>query len=71
VWQSDPAELAEIAALFSATPRFIINEQLGAGHNISLGHTAAAYNMKVLSFVEECIVARGNSAAERAATQKT
>jgi pimeloyl-ACP methyl ester carboxylesterase len=71
VWQSDPAELAEIAALFSATPRFIINEQLGAGHNISLGHTAAAYHVKVLSFVEECIVARGNSAAERAATQKT
>jgi pimeloyl-ACP methyl ester carboxylesterase len=71
VWQSDPSELAEIAALFSATPRFIINEQLGAGHNISLGHTAAAYHVKVLSFVEECIVAQENSAAERAATQNT
>jgi pimeloyl-ACP methyl ester carboxylesterase len=61
VWQSDSAELAEIAALFSGSPRFTINEQLGAGHNISLGHTAAAYHSKVLSFVEECVVARGNS----------
>jgi pimeloyl-ACP methyl ester carboxylesterase len=54
VWQSDPSELAEIAALFSASPRFTINKQLGAGHNISLGYTASAYHLKVLSFVEEC-----------------
>jgi pimeloyl-ACP methyl ester carboxylesterase len=71
VWQSDPAELAEIAALFSGSPRFTINEQLGAGHNISLGHTAAAYHSKVLSFVEECVVARENTAATEASTQGT
>ncbi len=28
--------LAEIAAMFTASPRFVINEQAGAGHNISL-----------------------------------
>jgi pimeloyl-ACP methyl ester carboxylesterase len=62
VWQSDEAALTEIAAMFSASPRFTINEQLGAGHNLSLGYTAAAYHLKVFSFVEECIVARENPA---------
>lgn len=71
VWKSDSSELTEIAALFSASPRFIINEQLGAGHNISLGYAASAYHVKVLSFVEECLVMRENSAAERATTQNT
>lgn len=70
VWQSDPAALAEIAAMFSAAPRFITNEQRGAGHNLSLGHTAAAYHLKVLSFAEECVVGRENPAVEEAATQK-
>jgi len=69
VWQADHSELAEIAALFSGSPRFTINKQLGAGHNISLGHYAAAYHLKVLSFVEECIVMRENCVAERAATE--
>lgn len=58
VWQSDTAALAEIAAMFSACPRFSTNEVLAAGHNLSLGHTAGAYHLKVLSFVEECVVAR-------------
>jgi pimeloyl-ACP methyl ester carboxylesterase len=69
VWQSDPPELAEIATLFSAAPRFTVNEQLGAGHNISLGYTAAAYHVKVLSFAEECIVARERAAAQQAETK--
>ncbi|WP_414687693.1 alpha/beta hydrolase, partial [Mycobacterium sp.] len=34
VWQSDSAALAEIAAMFSASPRFALNEQVGAGHNL-------------------------------------
>jgi hypothetical protein len=48
--------LAEIAGLFTASPRFVINEQVAAGHNLSLSISAAAYHMKVLSFVEECVV---------------
>jgi pimeloyl-ACP methyl ester carboxylesterase len=60
VWQSDAAALAEITAMFSASARFSINEQTGAGHNLSLGYTAAAYHLKVFSFVEECLVAREN-----------
>jgi pimeloyl-ACP methyl ester carboxylesterase len=58
VWQSDPAALAEIAALFVGAPRFRINEQRAAGHNISLGHTAAAYHSAVLSFADECVTAQ-------------
>jgi predicted transcriptional regulator len=58
VWNSDPEALAEIAAMFTAAPRFVINEQVGAGHNLSLSVSAAAYHLKVLSFVEDCVVAR-------------
>ncbi|BCO34448.1 alpha/beta hydrolase [Mycobacterium heckeshornense] len=58
VWRSDETALTAIAAMFSASPRFTINEQAGAGHNLSLGYTAAAYHLKVFSFVEECVVAR-------------
>ncbi len=70
VWQSDPPALAEIAAMFSAAPRFVINEQSGAGHNLSLGHTAAAYHLKVLSFAEECVVAREIPAVGELTVQK-
>jgi pimeloyl-ACP methyl ester carboxylesterase len=59
VWQSDPDSLAEVAALFRAAPRVELVEQRGAGHNLSVAHTATAYHLKVLSFVEECVVARG------------
>jgi pimeloyl-ACP methyl ester carboxylesterase len=58
VWKSDPAALAEIAAMFTGSPRFVINEQVGAGHNLSLSVSAAAYHLKVLSFVEDCVIAR-------------
>jgi pimeloyl-ACP methyl ester carboxylesterase len=58
VWKSDPEALAEIAAMFTGSPRFVINEQSRAGHNLSLSVSAAAYHLKVLSFVEDCVVAR-------------
>jgi pimeloyl-ACP methyl ester carboxylesterase len=58
VWKSDPEALAGIAAMFTAAPRFVINEQVGAGHNLSLSVSAAAYHLKVLAFVEDCVVAR-------------
>lgn len=61
VWQSDPRAQAEIASLFSGAPRFQINEQSEAGHNISLGHTAAVYHSTVLSFADECVNAQTRS----------
>ena len=57
VWRSDPETLARIGALFTASPRFLVNEQAGTGHNISLSHNAAAYHLRVLAFAEECVMA--------------
>jgi pimeloyl-ACP methyl ester carboxylesterase len=58
VWRSDPETLAQIGAMFTASPRFVINEQSSTGHNLSLSVNAAAYHSTVLSFVGECVVAQ-------------
>jgi pimeloyl-ACP methyl ester carboxylesterase len=58
VWRSDPETLAQIGAMFTASPRFVINEQPSTGHNLSLSVNAAAYHSTVLSFVGECVVAQ-------------
>ncbi|WP_194830010.1 alpha/beta hydrolase [Nocardia sp. XZ_19_231] len=58
VWRNDPAGLADIADLFAVAPRVVLNVQPHSGHNLSLGYTARAYHLKLLSFVEECAVAR-------------
>ncbi|MGB9221922.1 alpha/beta hydrolase [Mycobacterium sp.] len=58
VWQTDSSALTEITALFSAAPRFTVHRQSGAGHNISLGHTAADYHAQVFAFAEDCVTAR-------------
>jgi hypothetical protein len=41
-----PAALADIAALFTASPRVVAQEQAGGGHNLSLGLSAMAYHRK-------------------------
>ncbi|MFJ3778953.1 alpha/beta hydrolase [Streptomyces sp. NPDC090075] len=56
VWRSGPDALAEVAALFTASPRVRTHEQTEAGHNLSLGLTARAYHLHILSFLEECAV---------------
>jgi pimeloyl-ACP methyl ester carboxylesterase len=58
VWRAGPPALADVAAMFTAAPRVAVHEQAGGGHNVSLGLTATAYHLTVLSFVEECVVAR-------------
>jgi hypothetical protein len=58
VWQTDSSAMTEITALFSAAPRFTVNREPDAGHNISLGHTAVDYHARVLSFADECVAAR-------------
>jgi pimeloyl-ACP methyl ester carboxylesterase len=55
VWESTPEALAAIAALFTSSPRVLINEMTDSGHNLSVGLTADAYHARVLSFVEECV----------------
>jgi pimeloyl-ACP methyl ester carboxylesterase len=61
VWRSDPATVAQIGAMFTSSPRFVVNTQADTGHNLSLSVNAAAYHAKVLSFVEECVVQQGTS----------
>ena len=61
VWRSDADAMAQIAAMFTSSPRFVINEQPDTGHNMSLSLNAAAYHSSVLSFVEECLTAQQNT----------
>lgn len=60
VWRNDPDALQDIADLFTASLRVQTARQIGGGHNLSLGHTAAAYHFRILSFVAECIALREN-----------
>ncbi len=64
-WQAGPEALADVASLFTASPRVAVHEQVGGGHNLSLAHCALAYHLEVLSFVEECVLARGAAERER------
>jgi hypothetical protein len=64
VWESDPASLAAIAALFSSSPRVVINEMPDSGHNLSVGLSARVYHQRVLSFIEDCVAATGGSDVE-------
>ncbi len=61
VWRSDAEALAQIGAMFTASPQFVINEQSGTGHNMSLSLNAAAYHSTVLAFVGECVAAQMNT----------
>jgi len=63
VWQTDDSALTEITGLFSGSSRFTVHRQPDAGHNISLGHSAADYHSKVFSFAEECVAARADQEA--------
>ncbi|MDT5288191.1 MAG: hypothetical protein QOF88_3080 [Mycobacterium sp.] len=64
VWESSPAAVADIAALFTASPRVVINEVADSGHNLSVGLAAGAYHEHVLSFIEECVIAREGTDVE-------
>ncbi len=64
-WRSGPPALEDVASLFTASPRVAVHEQADGGHNLSLGYSAPAYHLEVLSFVEECVLARENADAER------
>lgn len=54
VWRNTPADLADIAALFTRALRLVLNIQPDSGHNLSVGHTAPAYHRELLSFIGDC-----------------
>lgn len=62
VWRSGSAGLTDVASLFTESPRVTVNEQADSGHNLSVGLSAMAYHLKVLAFVEECVLARATRA---------
>ena len=57
VWNTGHSALADIASLFTASPRVVTAEQAGGGHNLSRGLSAMAYHLRVLAFAEECALA--------------
>jgi pimeloyl-ACP methyl ester carboxylesterase len=58
VYRSDPDALAEVAEMFTGAPHFLADLHPDAGHNLSLGLSAAGYHRKVFAFVDECLAAR-------------
>jgi pimeloyl-ACP methyl ester carboxylesterase len=64
VWSAGPSAVADIASLFVASPRVVTATQRDAAHNLSLGWSALSYHLKVLSFVEECVLRREHDGAE-------
>lgn len=54
-WRHDPQALAELRGLF---PRAAVSTewQPYAGHNISLGWAARSYHLRMLGFLEECLL---------------
>jgi pimeloyl-ACP methyl ester carboxylesterase len=57
LWSNTEDDLAELAGLFSASPRVRHNRQYAGPHNLSLSWAARAYHLNVLAFAEECLLA--------------
>lgn len=55
-WLHDDAAVAELLRPLTA-PKATVDRLPDAGHNISLGWAARTYHLKVLAFLEECLLA--------------
>ena len=58
IWRSDPEALSHVAGMFTSAPFVDVDMQRMAGHSAELHTLARAFYMKILAFVEECIVYR-------------
>jgi pimeloyl-ACP methyl ester carboxylesterase len=56
IWRSDAEALSPVAAMFPAAPFVDVGVQRLAGHSVELHTLARAFYMKILAFVEECIL---------------
>ncbi|PXX59744.1 alpha/beta hydrolase family protein [Nocardia tenerifensis] len=61
MWRQDAEAVRELRAAFRSAPTVLVERQLGAGHNISLGWAARSYHLRSLGFFEECLTGRGAS----------
>lgn len=64
VWDSSPAALAAIAALFTSSPQVRTDDVANCGHNLSVSLAAGEYHRSVLDFADTC----RNTANEREAS---
>ena len=58
VWESTRNAANAVAALFTSSPRVVVNEMPDSGHNLSVGWSAGEYHRRVFAFVDECATAR-------------
>ncbi len=56
IWRSDQEALGPVPAMFTAAPFVDVGVQRMAGHSAELHTLARAFYMKILAFVEECIL---------------
>ncbi|OBK76311.1 thioesterase [Mycobacterium sp. 1274761.0] len=54
VWETTPEATAAIAALFTSSPRVVVNQMPDSGHNLSVGWSAGEYHRRVLGFIDKC-----------------
>ncbi|MEU3413564.1 alpha/beta hydrolase [Streptomyces sp. NPDC006658] len=55
-WRTDEEAVRALLAPLAA-PRAVVDRLPDAGHNISLGWAARTYHLRVLAFLEECLLA--------------
>lgn len=60
IWRGEPEALSHVAEMFTSAPFVDVGIQRMAGHSVELHTLARAFYMKILSFVEECIVYHSN-----------
>jgi len=63
IWRSDPEALSHVAGMFTSAPFVDVDMQRMAGHSAELHTLARAFYMKILAFVEECILYHQNRAS--------
>ncbi|MFG2877426.1 alpha/beta hydrolase [Streptomyces sp. NPDC048337] len=56
-WHLDAPTVSAMTARLTAAPSVTVDHLPASGHNISLGHTAPAYHLRVLTFLEDCLLA--------------
>jgi len=63
IWRSDLEALSHVAKMFTAAPFVDVGMQRMMGHSAELHTLARVFYMKILAFVEECIVYRLHQAS--------
>lgn len=56
IWRGEPEAISHVAEMFTSAPFVDVGIQRMAGHSVELHTLARAFYMKILAFVEECIL---------------